>query len=267
MVEHGVRRGSRRMLAGAAVAALALTGCGSATSGSGGAPTQPGGDVGTRTDIPLPEALARLPLRDQTGRIRTLGTFAGKVLVLSDSMTLCQETCPLDTASLVQAARSVNRAGLGDRVQFVSITVDPVRDTTPQLSAYRKLFAPAPPNWTLLTGTPQQIASLWRTIGVYVHRVAEQDPAHPPRHWRTGARLTYDVEHSDEVFFFDEHQHDRFVLEGPPHLSGKGDVPAALYRFMSRKGHQNVLKPDATAWTVPQALQVIAWLTGRRIPS
>ena len=108
---------------------------------------------------------------------------------------------------------------------------------------------------------------MWRTLGVYRKKVAEEDPAHPPRSWRTGKPLTYDVEHSDEVFFFDARQHERFILDGVPDTGGKSSVPATLYRFMSGEGHRNLSRPDATDWTVPQALRVVGWLEGHRIPA
>ena len=63
-----------------------------------------------------------------SGHWFNLGSL-GKIVVLSDMMTLCQESCPLDTANVVAAARSIEKAGLGDRIQFVSLTIDPGRDT------------------------------------------------------------------------------------------------------------------------------------------
>jgi hypothetical protein len=42
-------------------------------------------------------------------------------------------------------------------------------------------------------------------------------------------------------------------------------IPARLDRFLSAKGHHNVMHPDAAAWTVPQADQVVGWLTGHRV--
>jgi cytochrome oxidase Cu insertion factor (SCO1/SenC/PrrC family) len=95
-----------------------------------------------------------LRLVDQSGASRTLGSLHGKVLVISDAMTLCQETGPLHTANLVATARAVTAAGLADRVQFATITIDPQRDTPARLAAYRDQFAPPPADWTLLTGSP-----------------------------------------------------------------------------------------------------------------
>lgn len=254
-------------------AATVLAGCGSpsaassggADTGGGGAPSAPSQAIGTRTDIALPAALSHLHLVDSTGHRRTFASFRGKVLVLSDGMTLCQETCPLDTASVVATARAVDRAGLGNRVEFVTATVDPARDSVSQLAAYRRLFKPVPSNWVTLTGKSADIARLWHTLGVYTEKVNEgAGPA--PKNWRTGKPLTYDVDHSDEVFFFDSRQHERFILEGPPHVNTKSTVPLKLYQFMDKKGHHNLEHPDASAWTVPQALRVIGWLTNRRLP-
>lgn len=108
---------------GAAVAALlTLTGCsGSADS----AVPAPGPMVGQPLNAALPGWLQQAPLQSSTGRRFSLSSFAGKVVVLSDVMTLCQETCPLDTANVVAAAREVQKAGLGNRIEFVSLTVDP----------------------------------------------------------------------------------------------------------------------------------------------
>ena len=127
----------------------------------------PGVDVGTQLDMELPSDIAILPLVDSNGKKTSLAGFRGKVLVISDTMTLCQESCPLDTANLVKTAREVNKKVDGSDVAFLSITVDPQRDTVPQIAAYRNPFAPPPGNWQVLTGTPQNIHKLWKFFGVY----------------------------------------------------------------------------------------------------
>jgi protein SCO1/2 len=205
----------------------------------------------------------RLPFIDQSGASRTLASFHGKVLVVSDAMTLCQETCPLDTANVVAAARAVTAAGLGDRIAFASITVDPQRDDRAKLAAYRGLFAPAPANWVLLTGSPDSVAALWRYLGVYYETVPETSP--PASDWLTGRPLTYDVTHADLVFFIDENGHERFVIDGPAHVATGAAMPDALRRFLNDEGQRNLAQPDAQTWTVGQALQILGWLTGRSI--
>jgi protein SCO1/2 len=192
-----------------------------------------------------------------------LASLAGKVVVISDVMTLCQETCPLDTANIVAAARAVDRAGLGSNVEFLSITIDPTRDTPTQLAAYRHLYAPAPSNWMVATATPTTTATLWKQLGVYIERVPDTPPA--PRNWRTGQPLTYDLTHSDEVFFLDRQGHERFLFDGAPHVAPGAPVPAALSKFLDAQGHKNLTQPDSLAWTLPQELDVLSWLTDREI--
>jgi cytochrome oxidase Cu insertion factor (SCO1/SenC/PrrC family) len=204
-----------------------------------------------------------MPLVDSDGRTRHLSDFTGMVLVISDSMTLCQESCPLDTSSVVRAARDVEHAGAGSDVEFLTVTVDPRRDTPHRLAAYRKLYRPAPADWLTLTGSPTDVRALWKAFGVYVKRVPDDSPA--PRDWLTGKPLTYDVEHSDEVFFLDKQQHERFIFDGVPHVAGAASIPRTLYQFMSGEGHRNITHPQGGSWTSKQALDVIGWLDRRQV--
>jgi protein SCO1/2 len=93
-------------------------------------------------------------LGSSSGTRFDLAGLTGEVVVISDMTMLCQETCPLDTANVVAAARSGEHAGLGDRITFLSITIDPRRDTPLRLAAYRRLYGAAPADWMLATGTP-----------------------------------------------------------------------------------------------------------------
>ncbi|MBO0828135.1 MAG: SCO family protein [Streptosporangiales bacterium] len=251
----------RRLPLIALVALLAAVACGHASA----QPPAPSGTVGTRIDRALPSSLLRLPLEDAAGRRTSLAAYAGKVLVVDAAMTLCQETCPLDTANLVATARRVDRAGLAGRVEFVSITVDPERDTVPQLAAYRRLFAPPPGNWAPLTGSPAVVNRLWDFLGVYRKRVAEGTP--PAHNWRTGQTLHYDVQHSDDVFFLNGDGRLRFLIDGPGNVRPGTPVPASLRKFLNGDGHRHLAHPSAGSWTVPQALQVVSWLTGRKVAS
>lgn len=263
VVQHRVARVGT-LLACVALCAGALAGCGSSSAASSG-PSAPSAQVGTKLDRTLPPPIRSLKLTDGHGDTHTLADFRGKTLVISDTMTLCQETCPIQTSTVVQTARAVDRAGLGDDVEFLSITVDPERDTPRRLAAYRKLFKPTPSNWLTLTGSVSGVHRLWKYLGVYYKRVPSDSPA--PKDWMTGKPLTHDVEHSDEVFFIDTHGHNRFVLEGQGSLKDKSAMPKTLHRFMSAEGRKNEQNPPSTAWTVPQALHVIGWLTDHRISS
>ncbi len=242
-----------------AVLVLLTGACSAGTPRPASDPTGPGADVGTRIDAALPARILDLPFTTSDGRAVSLRSFAGKLVAVSDVVTLCQETCPMDTATFVETARAEAAHSRSDEV-FLSITVDPARDTTAQLAAYRQLFSPPPRDWLLLTGTPQSVDALWDYLGVYRHRVAEP-PGPAPRSWRTNQPLTYDVQHSDEVFLLDRRTHERFVLEGPPY-AGPASVPSRLKGFLNDEGRTNLAHPPSSDWTETQARGVLTWLRG-----
>lgn len=231
---------------------VALAACGSGPTGT--AASAPTPSAGTAIDIGLPASLLHATFQDSTGAPVHLSDFAGKTVVVSDAMTLCQESCPIDTATLVQTATKLAH---DPDVVFLSITVDPQRDTPAQLAAYKQQYAPGGtlPNWHLWTGQPAVVHALWKRLGVFVQRTKGDPGVH---NWRTGALLTYDVAHSDEVFFFDGAGHERYILDGMPSLGGDNNVPAKMRRFMSDVGHRNMSK--TAGWTSSDAVSVVDWL-------
>lgn len=263
VLEPGARTRTAATRAGAlAVAALTtvtLPACsgGRDAAAAPNASATPAPSVGTALDAPLPARILDLPFTTTTGSTLRLRDLTGKLVVISDAMSLCQETCPLDTATIVNTARA-EPDGANDTV-FLSITVDPKRDTRAQLAAYRRLFTPTPPNWLVLTGAAATVDTLWDYLGVWRQKVTNPPGTARPRNWRTGQPLTYDVQHSDEVFFLNRHGHERFVLEGPPHTI-PDTLPTTLSTFLNDQGHHNLVAPDPTNWTQAQALHVLSWL-------
>ena len=121
----------------AVAAVVGLAGCSAPPSVPVPTANETLNQIGTTLDSALPAPLLSLRFRSADGRTVRLADFVGKSVVVSDAMTLCQETCPLDTATLVQTARAEDAAKLGSDEVFLSITVDPGRDTAAQLAAYR----------------------------------------------------------------------------------------------------------------------------------
>ena len=77
-------------------------------------------------------------LPDADGKTRTMKDFAGKVTVVFFGFTQCPDVCPTTMAEVaaVKKALDKNKAGDGDKLQAVFITIDPERDTAPVLKAY-----------------------------------------------------------------------------------------------------------------------------------
>ncbi len=236
--------------------AVLLVGC-RTTPDRADDPPSDGPTYGTSLDTAVPQTVLDAPLVDEDGHATTLGAWRGKTIVLSDVMTLCQETCPLVTASMVAAARQVDATPLGKDVEFVSLTIDPGRDDLRHLRAYRRQFG-ALGNWTVLTGSRDVVDGLWTRLGVW----RKQTHLHPPypTDWLTGRPLTTDIAHTDELIFVTGDQRFRYEMEGPGNVT-PGRIPGRIYRFMDALGHRNARAPETGAWTPDQVTGVLDWMS------
>jgi protein SCO1 len=83
-------------------------------------------------------------LPDVDGKTRTMKDFGGKVVVVFFGFTQCPDVCPttMTEVAAVKKALDKNKAGDGDKLQAVFITIDPERDTAPVLKAYMANFDP-----------------------------------------------------------------------------------------------------------------------------
>ncbi len=156
-----------------------------------------------------------VPLISSSGAPTSLAAYRGKYLVMAPFLSLCQDECPLVTGAFIALQRDVEAAGLGKKVVFMEITVDPGRDTPARLTAYSKEFGA---DWPMLTGTPANLDTLWKFLGVSVEIVPEDQPAKID--WFTGTPLTYDVNHADGYFLIDPAGHERFSDSLPPICAG-----------------------------------------------
>ena len=124
-------------------------------------------------DPPLPK-IAPAPeftLTSQDGAQVSLADFRGKVVAVTFIYTFCTDTCPVLTPmmSFVQ-----DRLGpdFGTKIAFVSITVDPERDTPEMLKEYAQAFGADLAGWAFLTGAPDTIREVTRRYGVFAAQAA-----------------------------------------------------------------------------------------------
>jgi protein SCO1 len=128
---------------------------------------------------PLPK-IAPAPqftLTSQDGKQIALADLRGKTVAVTFIFTLCSATCPVLTPmmSLVQ-----DRLGpdFGTNVAFVSITIDPERDTPETLKLYAQMYGADVPGWSFLTGEGAVIQDLTRRYGVFASKTANGDIEH-----------------------------------------------------------------------------------------
>ncbi len=210
------------------------------------------------TGVQLDQPAPNVQLVDAAGRPTSFAAFHGRYVVLAPFLTLCHEVCPITTGAFLEMQQAVAKAGLADRVAFVEVTVDPGRDVPARLRAYAELTGS---DWSLLTGSADQIASFWKPFGVGYEVQPIGSPA--PIDWWTHQPETYDVAHSDGLFFLDPAGHERIAMVGTPDVGGK--LNPTLTSLLDQQGLQNLHDPQA-AWTVPQALDDLGHLLGQRIP-
>ncbi len=104
-------------------------------------------------------AFADIALVDQDGVERSLRFWSGRLVVLDFIFTSCGDTCPIKTSQLADVQQSLDPA-LRDRVQFVSVSIDPEHDTIDALKAYASRNGAELSNWSFLTGNLTKIAQL-----------------------------------------------------------------------------------------------------------
>lgn len=166
------RPGSGRCLSALAclVAAWAASG-----AGAGG---QPGPDRSARSASPAhaihsPSTLADLhSLIDEEGRPFAFARFAKTTVLANFIFTSCPMKCPTQTQALVAVQRSLPPA-LRTRVRFVSITVDPARDSAAALKRYAVAMGADLASWSFVTGEASELDWLYRFFSVGVNAIAD----------------------------------------------------------------------------------------------
>src|SRR5258708_6275315 len=95
---------------------------------------------GQPSSLPRIGAAPALTLTRQDGAPLSLSDLRGKVVLLTFIYTSCTDTCPLLTGKMAGLQEKLG-PDFGSRVQFLSITVDPERDTPDILHAYGQRFS------------------------------------------------------------------------------------------------------------------------------
>lgn len=136
-------------------------------------------------------------------RVRFPDDYRGKTLIVSYIYTHCPDVC-IATTSRVREVR--DRIGDRNDVLYISITMDPRRDTPETLRRYAELWDIDTRGWHLLTGTESTVDSLLDTMGLrrrrsYIDRAKD------------GSEV-YFLDHDDVVTIFDASGAPRATFEG-----------------------------------------------------
>ena len=153
-------------------------------------------------------------LVDQNGERFSFDRLKGHTVVMNFVFTHCPVSCPLQTRALAAVQRALPQA-LRGRVRFVSLTMDPARDTPAVLKQYARTMGADFTNWSFATGNEDEItwlnkhynAQVKRTAGdQFDHRVAVYllDANHNLIQTYTGdfdqSRLTKEIGEVDSIY-------------------------------------------------------------------
>jgi protein SCO1/2 len=116
-------------------------------------------------------------LTTQDGKPLSLASLRGKVAVATFIYASCTDTCPLLTAKMAGIQKRLG-SDFGSRVFFVSVTVDPERDTPEVLGRYARAHGANLGGWAFLTGSPAQIREVSRSYGIFVKKQERGDVDH-----------------------------------------------------------------------------------------
>jgi len=105
------------------------------------------------------DCLPDFKLLDQYGQPVSLASLKGRPVLFDFFYTTCPGPCLVLTARMRAIAEKLGDS-LGSKASFVSVTVDPERDTPQQLLAYAKEQRAERKGWFFLTGTSAQIDTL-----------------------------------------------------------------------------------------------------------
>ncbi len=191
-------------------------------------------------------SVPQVTLTDQFGHPVSLRAYRGKVVILANFLTECQETCPLVAAALLQLQGAVDREQLRGRVQIVEVTQDPAHDTPPILRRYQQRFGLS---WPLLTGGESTINRFWAALKVPpVEALPWDGPALVDQF--TGLPEPYDLVHASVVDVINPEGYVVTEYQSWPQL-GAASLPHTISTYLDSQGLQQL--HSGGSWT-PQSL-------------
>jgi protein SCO1/2 len=122
---------------------------------------------------PAPE----FSLTSQDGKNVSMAGLRGKVVVVAFIYASCADVCPLLTAKMAGLQEPLG-SDFGRNVVFVSITVDPERDTPAVLARYARQHHAHLSAWSFLTGPRAEIEGVALRYGVVVRKTADGSVDH-----------------------------------------------------------------------------------------
>ncbi|HET6921967.1 MAG TPA: SCO family protein [Anaeromyxobacteraceae bacterium] len=191
-------------------------------------PARAAGNAGQAAE-PDPEARARAyftdtPLLTQDGKeVRFYSdVLKDRVVVMDFIFTNCAMACPMLTEKLNQVRRELGHL-YGREVTFVSLSVDPERDTPQALRRFAEKHRASDAGWTWLTGKKQDVEHVLKKLGQWTEEIESHSTIYIAGNARTRrwTKITPDV----PTAAFAERV--RALIEHPPRPTAQAAPTAA----------------------------------------
>ncbi len=161
---------------------------------------------------------AEFTLLDTEGGEVRLSALRGRAVLLSFSFTHCSTACPLLTQQMALLQAHLTDAGVpAHHVHFLSITVDPERDSADALGRYAERFGADRGRWQFLREEPQRLAPVLSAYDEWRRPLANGDIDHPASLYLIDQRGR--VREIYSLALFDERQAFRDIQTLPGSLS------------------------------------------------
>lgn len=160
---------------------------------------------GKRYNDTVWHAIRDFSLTNQDGVAVNWDSLKGKIVIADLFFTRCPTICPGMTRNMKRLAESIhNGKRVGDQtnklVHFLSLSIDPERDSVPQLKKWADRFQINPEQWWLLTGDKKVIYDL----AINELKVGAED----------GEGIDTNFIHSDKFILIDSNRHVRGYYNG-----------------------------------------------------
>jgi protein SCO1/2 len=155
------RRISNLLVRSVTVAAMLVIA--SAPVSAGNAPTDK-----AAADAKARDYFSNVELVDQDGRSLKFydDVLKDNIVVISFIFTNCQSACPLMTRNLTMI-RDMLREDERRAIQFISISIDPLRDTPSAMKEFAQKHEADNGGWLWLTGQPDDVNYITKRLGSY----------------------------------------------------------------------------------------------------
>ena len=99
---------------------------------------------------------SNMTFTNQLGKTVTLDSLKGKILVIDFFFSRCPTICP----SMAKSMKRLQNSFINSKdsiVQFISVSIDPIHDSVPQLRKFANKFTSNHDSWWFVTGDKKSI--------------------------------------------------------------------------------------------------------------